>query len=128
MEVKAKVNQNIINFKGVKEGVFLETDSCDLDLIKKELDKKIKNTPGFYEEIELLGIHADLLTDNEILDLSLMLKYKYDFNISLDQLIENLIQSYLTKEQNSYKRPLLSGTHEGLTKFQYGTLRSGQMI
>ncbi len=57
------------------------------------------------------------------------MKYKYDFDISLDELLL-IIKESLYKEDKDYEKVDAEPETivEGMTKFVYGTLRSGQMV
>lgn len=113
------MKNDLIAFKGVKEGVYLEVQGSDIEKIKEELKLKMMKTPGFFQGIKFLGIKGAELSLEDKLEINLILKYKYDFDIQLeDDLSNNLI-----KPSSS-----LDISKEGMTKFLYGTLRSGQII
>lgn len=113
------MKNDLIAFKGVKEGVYLEVQGSDIEKIKEELKMKMMKTPGFFQGIKFLGIKGEELSLEDKLEINLILKYKYDFDIQLeDDLSNNLI-----KPSSS-----LDISKEGMTKFLYGTLRSGQII
>lgn len=122
----------IIKFKGVHEGLLINIDGSDIELIKKELDKKISETSKFYQGIRFLGVESETLTQEEILDLNLLLRYKYELDISLKDIFQDTFNS---SEQKYYKKDI-EGTDESfinevqgeMTKFIYGTLRSGQEV
>ena len=76
-------------------------------------------TPGFFQGINFLGIKGEELTPDDIHEVSLVLKYKYDFDIDLK---DDLVKAEF-KPQTS-----MDITKEGMTKFLHGTLRSGQII
>lgn len=128
----------IIKFKGMQGGVFVSIDGSDINLIKKELDKKISETSKFYQGIKFLGVEGKELTKDEILDLSLSLKYKYDLDIDVKNIYEDLlnpptikkeivIEKEVLKEQD-YDHSLVNEFQDEITKFIYGTVRSGQEI
>ncbi|MDR7870274.1 MAG: septum site-determining protein MinC [Tissierellaceae bacterium] len=113
------MKNDIIAFKGVKEGVYLEILGSDIDLIKEELNIKITKSPSFFQGVKFLGVKGEDLTPEKIHEISLILKYKYDFDIQ--------------SEDNSAKAENVSNesldvSKEGMTKFLHGTLRSGQII
>ena len=122
----------IIKFKGVHEGLLISIDGADIELIKKELDKKISETSKFYQGIRFLGVESETLTQEEILDLNLVLRYKYDLDISLKDIFQD---AFHPSQEKDYKKEI-EETEEGfinevqgeMTKFIYGTLRSGQEI
>lgn len=121
----------IIKFKGVDEGVLIIIDDSNIETIKKELDKKISETSNFYQGIKFLGVESKYLTRDEILDLNLLLKYKYEFDISLKDIFNDLFHPSTEKDSKKHDKPLESFIDEvqgEMTKFIYGTLRSGQEI
>lgn len=125
----------IIKFKGVQGAVLVSVEGSDIKLIKKELDKKISETSKFYQGIEFLGVEGEKLTKEEILDLNLSLKYKYDLDIDLKNIFDNLsnppvIEKEIKKNKEVEKdiEIVLNEFKDEMTKFIYGTVRSGQEI
>lgn len=114
------MQREAITFKGVSQGIYLEINCSDIGEIKKELDKKIKSSPGFFQGTKFLYIKSEDLSPKEILELELILKYKYDFQISLEDMDFSSID--LVKEEKSID------SDEELTRFVYKTLRSGQEV
>lgn len=121
------MNRDLVYFKGVTEGVFLDIKGGDFEAIKSELDVKLKNSYKFFEGAKFLGVRSDDLTPEELLEIKLILKYKYDFNISEEDLPDYLMNSDAksNKEASFYSKNIVD---EGITKFIYGTLRSGQTV
>lgn len=141
------MSDSVVKFKGVQEGLFININSSDIELIRKELDKKINETSKFYQGIKFLGIKSETLTEDEILDLNLILKYKYDFDIELKNIIEEvarppkiddhkkenseIVEKNVKKdheESSDTSERLLDEFPDRMTKFIHGTLRSGQEI
>ena len=121
------MKREIITFKGVKEGVYLEVQGSDIKNIKKELETKMMKSQGFFQGTKFLGVKGEKLSPKEILEINLVLKYKYDFNFQLeDDLIKEVLKSY--NDTGTGKDHLWDVSKEGITKFLYGTLRSGQII
>lgn len=125
----------VIKFKGIQEGLLIIVEGSDIKLIKEELDKKISETSKFYQGIKFLGIESKSLTNDEILDLNLMLKYKYDFDITLKNSFKDLLYPTIEKDHKVKEDPLESSLESSLeefkgekAKFIHGTLRSGQEI
>ncbi len=121
----------IIKFKGVDEGLIISIDDTDIKLIKDELDKKINLISKFYQGIKFLGVESKCLTQEEILDLNLLLKYKYELDISLESILDGL--PYVAKDNdiNKADRPsktFIDKCQVKTTKFIHGTLRSGQEV
>lgn len=116
-----------ITFKGVKEGVYLEIVGSDIKQIKNELKTKMMKSSSFFQGTTFLGVKADELTSEEILEISLVLKYKYDFNLRIDgDFFKEIIKSY--KDEETGENLFSDISKEGMTKFLHGTLRSGQII
>lgn len=121
------MKKDSITFKGVKEGVYLEIIGSDIEEIKKELRIKMMKSSSFFQGTTFLGVKAEDLTPEEILEISLILKYKYDFSLQIDgDLFKEVIKSY--KEADIEEDSFSDISIEGMTKFLYGTLRSGQII
>lgn len=122
------MKRDLVTFKGVSEGVYLDVYGSDLAEIKKELAKKFNNSSKFFKGAKFLGIRSDELAHDEIVDLKLLLKYKYEFEISNEGIPEYINQYY--KESTEIIRPeqAFEGVEEGMTKFVHGTLRSGQEV
>lgn len=121
----------IIKFKGNQEGLLISIDGSDIRRIKEELDKKIGETSRFYQGIRFLGIESNTLTRDEILDLNLRLKYKHDMDIDLKSIFNDLFEDSEVKDkkQGLEEKESFVETFQGeMTKFIYGTLRSGQEV
>lgn len=121
----------IIKFKGIQEGLLIIVEGSNIEDIKKELDKKIMETSEFYQGIKFLGVESKSLTNDEILDLNLMLKYKYDLDINLKTAFNELLHPTIEKDYKVKEESTESFVEEfkgEMTKFIYGTLRSGQEI
>lgn len=122
----------LISFKGVSEGVYIQIKGDDLESIISELEVKSKESLTFFKGSKFLGIKADELSYDDLLEIKLILKYKYGFDIDLGQLPEHirqtpLIEEYDNQRANAEKDKMLD-IDEGMTKFVYGTLRSGQEV
>ncbi|MBU5427213.1 septum site-determining protein MinC [Tissierella pigra] len=127
------MKDDLISFKGVKEGVFLNVNGADLLIIKKELDKKMKNAPNFYKGIKLLGIKSEGLSYEDLVELKLILKYKYDLVVSEEELPDYILNPKLkihedNKELDTIPDSTFDGIDCGMTKYINGTLRSGQTV
>lgn len=120
------MKRDLVCFKGVTEGVFLDIKGGDFEAIKKELDEKFKNSYKFFEGAKFLGVRSDDLTPEELLEIKLILKYKYDFHISKDDIPDYLMNSKVrSNEESNFSKDI---NNEERTKFIYGTLRSGQTV
>lgn len=113
-------------FKGVSEGVYLDVVGNDFDEIVKDLDEKLHGSSKFFKGAKFLGVRSDALTKDEIIEIKLIMKYKYNFLISEEGLPEYIKTYYSDKEAEV--NPIFEGVEEGMTKFVHGTLRSGQEV
>lgn len=120
------MKRDLVTFKGVSEGVFLDIKGNDLNEIKVDLDQKIKSSYKFFHGARFLGIRSEELTQEEIVEIKLILKYKYDFEINEEELPERL-KNYTSIPQVIEEQDF-GGVIEGMTRFVYGTLRSGQEV
>lgn len=111
---------DLISFKGVKEGIFIDVYGDDIEKIKDQIEKKLKKDYKFYKDTKLIGVKGDELSEDELNEIKLILRYKYDLDI-LDIKIP----------QNILEKPVKEDTFDircGMTKFVHGTLRSGQVV
>lgn len=122
------MKRDLVSFKGVSEGVYLDVYTSDLVEIKKELARKFNDSYKFFKGAKFLGIRSDELSHDEIVDLKLLLKYKYEFEISNEGLPEYINQYYQERTEIKRDEQVFEGVEEGMTKFVHGTLRSGQEV
>lgn len=121
----------IIKFKATNKGLLIIIEGDDIAIIKEELDKKINKTPGFYQEFKLLGVESQSLSREQILELSLELKYEYGFDIILKEIIQGVFKTSseeLKKTNEGSKADFVSEILQKVTKFVYGAVRSGQVV
>lgn len=127
------MKRDLVTFKGVSEGVYLDVVGNDLEAIKDELNTKFNNASSFFKGAKFLGVRSDELSDDQIMEIKLTLKYKYEMNIS-NEGIPEYIEEYYTENvnenenENVTKTKPFDGIQEGVTKFIHGTLRSGQEV
>lgn len=135
-----------IEFKGVSNGVYLKVKSNDLDVLKNDLQKTMKRSSDFFKGTNLLGIINEDLSLMERLELAYFLKFFYDFKISesnfedicgkierLETEVEKLKDENekingLEVREEDLTEEIEDLITEGMTKFVYGTLRSGQEV
>lgn len=120
-----------VSFKGVSEGVYIQIKGDDLESIISELDIKAKDSLAFFKGAKFLGVKANELSSDDLLEVKLILKYKYGFDIDLGQLPDHIKQVPIIEEYSSeepHNGETILGIDEGITKFVYGTLRSGQEV
>ena len=125
---KINLKRDLINFKGIKEGIYINVNGDNLSDIKEELNNNLKGKLDFYKGIKLLGIKSDYLSPEDLIQLKYILKYKYDFEIdeNLPDIIEKKLEKKPEKEIEE-ETELFQGTETGMTKFINTTLRSGQV-
>ena len=121
MEVRLLKKSSVI-FKGSRDGIHLEIAGDDFKQIVKEIGNKIKASPQFFKGAKFNGIKSDELSKEETLEIKLILKYKYEFDVNIELVATNQDTTFISEE---YK---FENLDEGMTKFIYGTLRSGQVV
>lgn len=127
------MKEDLLNFKGVKEGIFLNVSGEDFLSIKEELGQKMKNASNFYQGTKLLGIKSEKLSPEDLMELKLILKYKYDLVVSDEELPKHVLHSSSENVENHEvddfgDSAVFEGIDCGMTKFVNGTLRSGQIV
>ncbi len=136
----------IIEFKGVSDGVYLNLKSNDMEKIKKEIKEKMDKSADFFKGTNLLGIKNKELSQVERLEIAYFLKLFYDFKLAeknfdaiCGRVDELELEIERLKEEKQTQADSLNGEDdhsididdlisEGMAKFIYGTLRSGQEI
>ncbi len=121
------MKQELINFRGVNEGIFINIESDDIYEIKNELNQKITNSYSFYKDTKIMGIKGDLLSQDDIIDLKYMLKYKHNLIVLDEELPKHIVKTDDIVEEKE-EGELFKGIDCGITKFVNGTLRSGQVV
>lgn len=125
------MRENLIAFKGVNEGVFINIKGVNMKAIKEEIDNKIKKSLSFYKGSKIIGIKSDSLSLENMLEIKFMLKYKYDLSISDNFDLEKNIKEIAEDSEEEVKEEIIedifSGIDCGMTKFITGTIRSGQV-
>ncbi len=111
------VKEGLVNFRGIKEGIYIFIKEGDFQNIKGELENKLNESIDFFKGANILGIKGEDLSEEEISELLQIMANKYKLHISEDGL-----PSYLD-EPSFYM-----GIDEGMTKFINTTIRSGQVI
>lgn len=122
---------SIIKFKATNKGLLVIIEGDDIEDIREELDKRINKTVGFYQEFKFLGVESQSLTREQILELSLELKYEYKFDIILKDIINKVFHSNneeSDKVDEQTSEAFVSKIIQKTTKFIYGAVRSGQEI
>lgn len=115
------MKKDLVTFKGSADGIHLEIIGDNYSQILREIDKKINTSSQFFKGAKFNGIVSDELSTEEILELKLLLKYKYDFVLNLNLICNEDMTSVSEKKE-------IEDLDEGMTKFIHGTLRSGQVV
>lgn len=120
------MKKDVVIIKGVSQGIYIDVTGNDLEEIKKSLQTKLVNSSTFFKGGKFLGVRGDELSDEIKNEILLILKYKYELDIELPKDVGRLKleDEFVYKEENEFKEIV----DEGITKFVYGTLRSGQEV
>ncbi|MFA5576213.1 MAG: septum site-determining protein MinC [Tissierellaceae bacterium] len=116
-----------VEFKGVKEGIFVNVNEEDLSAVKEELERKMKTAYDFYRGTKLLGIKSDKMSPEDLIELKYVLRYRYDFLVSEEDLPETIAKSSDKEKFEAVESEIFQGIDTGMTRFIKGTLRSGQI-
>ena len=116
MEVVA-VRQELVSFRGIKEGIYIYIKKGKFPEIKKELEQKLDKSIDFFKGAKILGIKEESLLEDEVNELLKIMKDKYRLYISEGGLPSSLEES-----------EFYTGIYEGMAKFISSTIRSGQVI
>lgn len=121
------MRKDVVSIKGVANGIYLNVEGNDLEIIKTELKNKMMTASNFFEGSNILGVKGEELSEDNRIEIMLLLKYKYDFDIHIEKVPEDItaMQSELIVIDHSSEPEVVQ---EGMTKFVHGTLRSGQEV
>lgn len=111
------MKDELVSFRGVKEGIYIYIKKGEFQLIEKELEHKLEGSMDFFEGANILGIKGKDLSEDEISQLLQTMRDKYKLHIS-----ENGLPSHLDEPK------YYTGIGEGMTKFINTTIRSGQVV
>ncbi len=117
------MKEELVLFKGTKEGVYVYVKDGNFANIKRELEKKLKESLSFFESGEIIDIKGKGLSSIEKNELRDIIQNKYNLEI-IEKNKENLENIEREGEKASY----YTGIKEGMTKFVNTTLRSGQTL
>lgn len=124
------MKEELITFKGINEGIFIDIEGNDMEAIKKEINKKMKTSLSFYKGTTIIGIRSEELSPRDIIDIKFILKHKYDLYISEEELLKNIIEvseSIRDEKLEESMEGIFEGIDCGMTKFINRTIRSGQV-
>lgn len=108
------MSQDIISFKGNKNGIYIQINELEFRVIKQELIKRLEDTKDFFKGVKVIDIKGGNLTDIEIAVLTNIIE---EFDIKVDMIP--------VEDEKSIEQPF-KGIDTGKTKFIRHTLRSGQ--
>lgn len=111
------MKEALVNFKGIKEGIYILIKEGNFQQIKMELEEKLTESIDFFKGANILGIKGESISQDEIDELLEIMENKYKLHI-----LKNGLPSYLEKPK------IFEGIYEGMTKFINMTIRSGQVI
>ncbi|GFN34485.1 septum site-determining protein MinC [Tepidimicrobium xylanilyticum] len=112
------MKEGLINFKGIKEGIYIHIKEGDFEVIKGNLKKKLNEYIDLFKGTDFLGIKGEGLTEEEVGELLNIIKDNYNLEPS-----KEVPPYYFEEEEMPF-----SGIDEGVTKFINNTIRSGQVI
>lgn len=121
--------QNLITFKGRREGISIYIKDGSFDTIKKELEKKIKKSERFFEGakiIEIAGIDEKTLKTEEVEEIERIVTEKYSMIVTERKEPKENIR--IAEKEDDMNLGHFSGLKEGNTKFITNTIRSGQLV
>lgn len=124
------MSQNLVAFKGKKEGISIYIKDGDFDSIKNEIERKIKKSEKFFigaKVIEISGMEGKEISKKERQDIEKILHDKY--NMVIEGSTEKVEEKPLTTPKvEKVDEGYFEGIYEGNTKFIYSTIRSGQLV
>lgn len=117
------MKEELVLFKGTKNGVYLYIREGNFKHVKKELETKLKNSLSFFESGEIMDIKGKKLSNSQKKELRDIIENKYNLEVIEKKQGEN---KKIKKE--NYAPKFFTGIKEGMTKFVHTTLRSGQTL
>jgi len=119
------MNQNLVTFKGNQKGIYIYIKDGNFQLIKEQLENKLKKAGTFFSGAKLINIRGKRLSTEEIDELKVIINDKYGLSINeADEDEQNEIEDKLLLDKKTY----FEGINEGQTKFIHTTIRSGQSV
>lgn len=121
--------QNLITFKGKREGISIYIKDGSFDTIKRELEKKIKKSERFFEGakiIEIAGIDEKILKTEEVEEIEKIVTEKYSMIVAERKEPKENMRN--VEKEDDMNLGYFNGLKEGNTKFITSTIRSGQSV
>lgn len=107
MSLRESINQDIIEFKGSKEGIIVNIkQELPFEEIKETLINKLEASVGFFNGAKISKINSEFLSDVEILQLKDGISSKFDV-----EFIEDRITEEFANFNTKYVKSLRSGEH-----------------
>lgn len=117
------MKEELVLFKGTKEGVYLYIREGNFINVKKELEAKLKKSLSFFESGEIIDIKGKRLSNSQKNELRDIIENKYNLEV-IERNEEKEKESKIGEDEVSF----YTGIKEGMTKFVHTTLRSGQTL
>lgn len=125
-----------IEFKGIKEGIYLIIKEGNFDDIVNEIDNILYESKDFFKGAKIVGIKSEILSEFEKNEILNIIKYRHRLEINNDNLSEDIKEllkikkvTEATEEQvENLEEEIYSGIDMGETIFLNSTIRSGQLI
>lgn len=116
------VQENIIEFKGTKNGILIYIKpQHEFEIIKQQLADKIEKAKYFFKGAKIFDIYCDTLTIEQKKELEAFMATRYKIYVLNQEERDTLSETEQTET-------IFMGITEGKTKFIQGTIRSGQNI
>lgn len=116
------VQENIIEFKGTKNGILIYIKpQYNFEIIKQQLINKIEKAKYFFKDAKIFDIYCETLTSEEKKELEELMATRYKIYMLKPEERDALNNIESTES-------VFTGIIEGETKFIKGTLRSGRNI
>ncbi len=111
--------ENAIEFKGTKKGIFIQINQeLEFETIKELLLEKLEKTKNFFTGARILDIQCEALSSEEKQELKEIMANRYQMTVQMEA----------SSEKNTESAEIFQGINEGRTKFVHGTVRSGQRL
>ncbi|SHH60811.1 septum site-determining protein MinC [Caloranaerobacter azorensis DSM 13643] len=120
------MEENLVIFKGKKEGIYIYIKEGNFQNIKRQLEEKLEKAKGFFQGGKVRCIKGKRLSPEEKRELIILIQNKY--GISVDEKHELEEKNNQISETNLNTESFFEGIREGKTKFIRATIRSGQYV
>ena len=107
------MNNDLVIFKGSRDGIYIYIKEGKFDDIKDELNDKMEGFGSFFDGGRVIDFKGKKLTEEQEKELKSLIEGKYNLQLANNK-----------KSNPKY----FEGIYEGMTKFIRSTIRSGQAI